>query len=391
MPRVDVIGGSIGGLTVALVLRDAGCDVHVYERSDADLVGRGAGIVVHPMTVRYFEENNNLELDHISVPAKKLRYINPDGTTAHEEQVSYRFTAWNTLYRALRGCLEPDRYHLDQMMVGFEQNQERVLVRFARGHEEECDLLVCADGVASTARALLFPDVKPLYAGYVGWRGTVPESWLMPATLNELAASITYHLMPNSHILAYPIPAADGSVAAGHRLMNFVWYRNVPEGPELEELMTDRVGVRHDISLPPGAVRERFIDELRQAAHNLPQPFKEVVLQCAEPFIQAIVDVEVPRMAVSRVCLIGDAVFTARPHAAAGTAKACADAWALADAVWAAKGEIVRALRAWEPGQLTLGQQLIERAREMGNRSQFYGTWRPDDRALRFGLWEPGR
>lgn len=388
---MHVIGGSIGGLTAALVLRDAGCDVHVYERSDADLVGRGAGIVVHPMTVRYFAENNVLELDRISVPSRTLRYINSDGTVAYEEQVNYRLTAWNTLYRALRACLEPDRYHLGQTMRGFEQAKERVLVRFASGQEEECDLLVCADGVASTARGLLFPDVKPLYAGYVGWRGTVPESCLMPATVNDLGASITYHLTPNSHILAYAIPAADGSVTAGHRLLNFVWYRNVSEGQELQELMTDRSGVRHDTSLPPGAVPQRYIRQLRQAAVDLPESLKNAVLKCPEPFIQAIVDLEVPWMVDRRVCLIGDAAFTARPHAAAGTAKACADAWALADAVRAAKGDVVRALREWEPGQLTLGRQLVERARLMGNRSQFYGTWRPEDRSLRFGLWEPGR
>jgi len=33
MPAVSVVGGSIGGLTAALVLQDAGCDVCVFERS----------------------------------------------------------------------------------------------------------------------------------------------------------------------------------------------------------------------------------------------------------------------------------------------------------------------------------------------------------------------
>ena len=51
-PRVVVMGGSLGGLTAALVLRDAGCDVEVYERSELPLEGRGAGIVLNPATVR---------------------------------------------------------------------------------------------------------------------------------------------------------------------------------------------------------------------------------------------------------------------------------------------------------------------------------------------------
>ena len=50
MPRVGVVGGSIGGLTAALVLRDLGCEVDVFERSGTALEARGAGIGLHPMT-----------------------------------------------------------------------------------------------------------------------------------------------------------------------------------------------------------------------------------------------------------------------------------------------------------------------------------------------------
>ena len=44
MPSVVVVGGSLGGMTAALVLRDAGCDVRVFERSASALQARGAGI-----------------------------------------------------------------------------------------------------------------------------------------------------------------------------------------------------------------------------------------------------------------------------------------------------------------------------------------------------------
>jgi len=56
MTRAIVIGGSLGGLTAALVLRDQGWDVDVLERSPNPLEGRGTGIVVHPTTVRYLVE-----------------------------------------------------------------------------------------------------------------------------------------------------------------------------------------------------------------------------------------------------------------------------------------------------------------------------------------------
>ena len=46
--RALVIGGSLGGLLAAHLLRGAGWDVTVFERNAEDLTGRGAGISTHP-------------------------------------------------------------------------------------------------------------------------------------------------------------------------------------------------------------------------------------------------------------------------------------------------------------------------------------------------------
>lgn len=54
------------------------------------------------------------------------------------------------------------------------------------------------------------------------------------------------------------------------------------------------------------------------------------------------------------------------------------------------RGSVVEALARWEPGQLDLGRRVLERARDIGNRSQFWGTYRPGDPYLAFGLYEPG-
>jgi 2-polyprenyl-6-methoxyphenol hydroxylase-like FAD-dependent oxidoreductase len=42
--RVGIIGGSIAGCATAALLHRAGHDVTVFERSESDLVSRGAGI-----------------------------------------------------------------------------------------------------------------------------------------------------------------------------------------------------------------------------------------------------------------------------------------------------------------------------------------------------------
>jgi len=385
--RVAIAGGSIGGLTAAVLLRDLGSDAHVFERSATELQGRGAGIVVHEMSARYLVENRIADIDALSVASHRHIHVDVSGATIHEDPIAYRYTSWNTLYRNLLQSLGPDRYHFGRAVTAFHDTGREAVVTTAGG-EIACDLLICADGVASAGRAILQPDAQPVYAGYVGWRGTVSEKVLSPGACSGLQDTLLYHWTGNSHILAYMIPGPKGEVRAGHRLVNFVWYRNVA-ALGLSELMTDTEGVEHPLSLPPGLVCEPHLRELRQAAQALPPVLSELVLATREPFIQKIVDVEVDHMAFGRICLLGDAAFTARPHTAAGTAKAAADAWALEEKL-RAHGEVSAALTDWESKQLRVGRQLVARARELGERSQFRAGWRPDDPYQRFGLLAPG-
>lgn len=383
-PRAAVIGGSLGGLITALQLRDVGCDVQVFERSPAPLEGRGAGIVLHPVTTRYFEEHGLLDLGRVSSSARILRYLTREGDVLLEEPIVYRFTSYATLYAALVDFFERERYHLGRDLVGFEQDGDEVTARFAGGGAERFDMLVGADGIRSTVRSLLFPHLRPGYAGYVGWRGTLQEERLPERPRRELRDVLTYHVGVRTHVLSYEIPAEGGG-----RSMNWVWYRNIDDGTPLASLLTDRSGARHDLSLPPGAVAEAHLEELREAAGALPRAFADLVRATPEPFVQVIVDLEVPAMVEGRVCLVGDAAFALRPHIAAGTAKAAADAGALADAIRETGGAVPAALRAWQPGQLALGRATMARTREVGERAQVRGTFRPGDPEVAFGLYEP--
>ena len=388
---VAVVGGSLGGLTTALVLRDIGCDVTVFERSTEELEARGAGIVVLPETSRYLVERVGLPLDAFTCSTERLRYLASDGSVVHDEHRPYRYSGWRTIYAALLGAFGRDRYLLGADVTGFGGDHGYCEIFTADGRRHSVGLLVFADGSGSRARADFFPDLVPAYAGYVAWRGTVPESALSPAARAAFDDALVYEVIPRSHILVYPIPGEDGSTARGERLLNFVWYRNYAAGPELDALMTDRDGLLRERTLPPGAATDDNVAETRAfAAANLAPAIAELVEATERPFVQAIYDLEVPRMAFGRTCLLGDAAFVIRPHIAAGTAKACADAWALAKAVDEDfEGHPSCALRDWEPGRLAAGRAALERARRNGIRSQFEGTWDPADPALAFGLTDP--
>jgi 2,6-dihydroxypyridine 3-monooxygenase len=391
MPRVVVMGGSVGGLTAGLVLRDAGCDVRVFERSSAALQARGAGIAALEVTLRYLTERGGRPVSQVCSSTGWIRFLRPDGGTEHEQRHRYLFSSWNTIYRSLLELFDPDRYQLGREVTGFSQDEDSVLVTLDDGTSAGADLLVCADGVSSLARSRLLPEITPAYSGYVAWRGTVPERDLTAATRERLGDAITYQVLPGSHILVYPIPGLDGAVSPGERLVNFVWYVNVADGEPLDELMTGRDGIRRAVSLPPGAATDAAAGAMRRgAAAAFAPPIAEVVTGVAEPFVQVVYDIAVPRMAFGRACLLGDAAFAVRPHAAAGTAKAAADGWALAAELTAAGGDVPAALARWERSQLALGRALLARCREIGDSSQSGGTFRAGDQRLIFGLHGPG-
>lgn len=391
MPAVAVVGGSLGGLTAALLLRDAGCDVTVFERSAAPLEARGAGIAVLAETLRYPVERLGIRPERISSRTGWIRFLERDGTIGHEQAHAYRFSSWNTVYRTLLDAFGPERYLLGREMSSVVPEADGATLRFADGTAARADLVVCADGVNSVARAALVPEATPHYAGYVAWRGVLSEAELAPAFHSALDDALTYQILPAGHVLVYPIPGPDGALTEGRRSMNVVWYRNVAED-ELPALLTDRTGQQRRLSLPPGVARDDVVAELRAAARDqLAPPLVQVVTGVAEPFLQAVFDVEVPRMVSGRACLIGDAAFAVRPHAAAGTAKAAEDGWVLAGELQAAGGNVPAALAAWEARQLALGSALLARTREIGDSSQFTGGFAPGDRRLLFGLHGPGR
>jgi 2,6-dihydroxypyridine 3-monooxygenase len=391
---IGVVGGSLGGLTAACLLRDAGHDVSVYERSGRKLEQRGAGIGLLAATSRYLVERAGLELDEISTTTGVIRHLRRDGSCEYESAHRYRFSSWNTVYRRLLDQWQPSPYMLGSDMVDFEQRtgtaHDGVEITFASGDSASVDLLVCADGVGSLGRARLQPAAAEGYVGYVAWRGMVREADLTSDVAATLTDAITYYVYANSHILVYPIPGLDGSVEPGERLINFVWYRNYLPGADFDDLMIDNTGLRRHLSLPPGSVGTRHDAEVRaHAAARLPKVLASVVEATDELFVQVVYDIEVEQMAFGRVCLLGDAAFAVRPHAAAGTAKAADDAWMLTDAL-DSHPSVEQALCAWESTQLALGRNLLDRTRRIGRRSQVENTWTPGDPEFNFGLHAPG-
>ncbi|MEX3819560.1 hypothetical protein AB3X93_14575, partial [Paraburkholderia sp. BR14262] len=87
-----------------------------------------------------------------------------------------------------------------------------------------------------------------------------------------------------------------------------------------------------------------------------------------------IVDVQTHSMRYGRVLLTGDAASVPRPHTAGSTAKAAANAYAMARELEAAQqpqhtgeGALDRALSRWNAEQMRVGRAMTTRGIMLGN------------------------
>lgn len=381
--RVAVVGGSICGLTTALLLRDAGFEVDVYERSPQPLSGFGTGIVVQPELMRYLAERGDVDVASVSVPSSSMRYL--DAATGEERgrvAASWRFTGYDTIYRQLFELFGKDRYHLGRCLAGIGSDADGVELRFADGTQASADFVVAADGGSSVVRQRL-TGVTTQYAGYVTWRGLVEPGTISENTRKAFDDTFTYGLLPDGHLIAYPIP---GREAGSPSRLNFQWYRNVSAGPELDELMTDRNGIRLPVSVHSHALGPRQLGAMHERALDLAPGFAEMVRAAQTPFVTVVSDADPPALVHGRVALVGDAAVTPRPHAAAGAAKAASDAWTLVEALSVPVDQRAASLVAWEQHRLAVGRAYLAKVRLMAERLQHGGEFPPGEPAFRFGL-----
>lgn len=365
--RVVVAGGSLGGLCAGVALRGQGANVDIFERNAGEMEARGAGIVVQQELTSLLHPHGAPPLPTTSCRGR--RYLDPDGGNGQTESMPQHFTSWEAIYVTLRAAFPDAHYHTGAALLGFENMNETVCADIAGHGQITADLLVCADGAQSETRRRLLPQVQPHYAGYIAWRGTVDEALAPPDLVAFFDDTFTFsEARSGGHILVYFIPGAKANASEGHRQLNWVWYVHASDD-ELKQLLTDRQGVLHHNSLPPGAATEESIAELRARARREVHPrMAELIEATGQPFIQKIVDIVVPRTVFGRVCLLGDAAFVVRPHTAGATAKAAQDATSLADTLRESKGDIKEALLSFQSAQLRYGHELHQYGVALGNR-----------------------
>ena len=177
MVRIAIAGGGIGGLSVALALREFGFEAEVYEQAPA-LLDVGAAIALWPNAMRVLERLGlgTMIREHAG-EMQEIRWLDRRGFLINRVRIANAVALHRAdLQSTLLHSLPAGWIKLGFSLVAYETRGDKVVARFSNTEEIEADFLICADGIHSRARSQLLGTDEPIYRGYTVWRGITSEA-----------------------------------------------------------------------------------------------------------------------------------------------------------------------------------------------------------------------
>ncbi|MGS1002072.1 FAD-dependent monooxygenase [Burkholderia glumae] len=211
--KIAIVGAGIGGLTLAIALREHGIDADIYEQTD-ELREVGAAVALSSNATRFYDHMGlRPAFDGIcaEIPALVFR----DGRSGavighHRGSPDYRRefggSYWGVhradLQAVLSSAVGLDRIHLGCRLAGIAQQADHVSLTFENGRHVDAELVIGADGARSLTRRWMLGYDDVLYSGCSGFRGIVPADLLDRLPTPE---AIQFWVGAGGHLLHYPI------------------------------------------------------------------------------------------------------------------------------------------------------------------------------------------
>jgi 2-polyprenyl-6-methoxyphenol hydroxylase-like FAD-dependent oxidoreductase len=310
MKNYAILGGGIGGLTLAIALQKKDIKVTVYEgASQWRLLGAGVGLAGN--AVKAFREIGiEQKVLHEGKVIRKAVIRNPGGKllmSIDSEDVSRRFGVVNNfamhradLHNVLIDQLHPGTVMLNKACVDFIQNGKGVEMSFADGSIAHADYMIAADGIHSVVRKKLLKNVQTRYAGYTCWRGVTDD---LPSDFNSDETCETWGQGSRFGI----VPLTKNRV---------YWFACVNSSPN-DTMMR---------SLSPTDLLAFFGD--------FHAPIPDLIKRTDKVIWNDIIDIEpVSKFAFDKIVLMGDAAHATTPNMGQGACMAIEDAVVLSNLI----------------------------------------------------------
>jgi salicylate hydroxylase len=219
---IVIAGAGIGGLTASLALAAQGFRVIVLEKAER-LEEAGAGLQLSPNASRIL-------IDLGLQPRLAPRAVTPDAVSIMSargggeivrlpfgEAATARDGApyWVVHRADLQAALQaqvndnPDiELRLGCQFEDAAAHAKGLTVVQRSGvtrHQELALALIGADGIWSTVRHQLFPEIQPQFSGLIAWRGTL-DTTALPREYTSRRVQLW--MGPNAHLVTYPISGA---------------------------------------------------------------------------------------------------------------------------------------------------------------------------------------
>jgi 5-methylphenazine-1-carboxylate 1-monooxygenase len=362
--QVVVVGGGIGGLTLALMLHARGVKCHIYEASPS-VRELGVGINVLPHAIAELDELGLLaRLDEVAIRTRELIYANRFGQEIWREprglEAGYKVPQFSIHRGRLQGVLHQaviDRLgrgavRTDHVLTAFAQDEGAVKARFKKHADGRRitvagDVLVGCDGIHSTVRRRLYPDEGGLkWNGVLMWRGATTARGFLDGRTMIVGGGF------NNKLVLYPIAPARN----GRQLINWVVTYRMGDGSKPPPRREDwnRLGTLAELMPHVQRFSTPHVDLVKLVKGA--RAFYEYPMADRDPL---------PRWTHGRVTLLGDAAHPMYPVGSNGASQAILDARCLADLLVSSE-HVRRALAAYEAERLPKTAEIVGNNRKGG-------------------------